>query len=221
MNRKLKQIVMATLKRAIVLATVWGVTSSALLTLRASIRIPRIRTLAELNPHPTDRLPSIGAWQAQSDSDFVGPLPSVGGVAWKGSTRSGRLEVSLPDQTWFEPGNARLTAEGHASLKALVQDIRLLPIPSTSVRITVASSTDSRPVVRLRHLYPTNRHLSAARASEAATALESLGLNPSRLSSVGLGSSLGAAFWRTLTVTLEFPPQKGTTVRGQLEMAQR
>ena len=96
---------------------------------------------------------------------------------------SGRgLYLTLPGDTLFAIGSARLSRGGEKTLRALVP---LLQRPG--MEVSVEGHTDA--TVSRSWNYRDNWDLSLARAVAVATVLEAGGVNPARLSVTGYGSA--------------------------------
>jgi len=96
---------------------------------------------------------------------------------------SGRgLYLTLPGDTLFAVGSARLSRGGKETLRALVS---LLQHPG--MEVSVEGHTDG--TVSRSWNYRDNWDLSLARAVAVATVLEAGGVNPARLSVTGYGST--------------------------------
>jgi len=96
---------------------------------------------------------------------------------------SGRgLYLTLPGDTLFAVGSARLSSGGEETLRALVP---LLQQPG--IEVSVEGHTDA--TVSRSWSYSDNWDLSLARAVAVATVLEAGGVNPARLSVTGYGSA--------------------------------
>ncbi|MEM7308705.1 MAG: OmpA family protein [Planctomycetota bacterium] len=91
----------------------------------------------------------------------------------------------LADAVLFSSGSSEVTPEGQSVLTELAQDISSRPFE----RLWVRGHTDSDPIVKetTRRLFPTNLHLSAARALGVATALVADGIAPGKVAIAGFG----------------------------------
>jgi chemotaxis protein MotB len=91
----------------------------------------------------------------------------------------------LADAVLFGSGSADVTPEGQAVLKKLAADINSRPYQ----RIWVRGHTDTDPIVKAatKERFPTNLHLSAARALSVAMDLVSDGLPTGKVVVAGFG----------------------------------
>lgn len=94
----------------------------------------------------------------------------------------GEVTVVLPSSVTFQTGEATLSGEAHS---ALVQVARILGTVPNDVR--VEGHTDNVPMRGGR--FPSNWHLSAARAQSVVRLLMAEGLSPRRLQVVGYGET--------------------------------
>ncbi len=118
------------------------------------------------------------------------PLPKSS-IQWTGPGAIERTSkghaLTLDDQSWFEPGTARLTSVGISALSELALSLKKLPLEGRTLQIE--GHTDSRPVVRHQKTYPTNWELSGARAFSVVRILEGHGFAREQLSGVGYADS--------------------------------
>lgn len=97
---------------------------------------------------------------------------------------SDRLVVTFVDEVLFAPGSAELHANGRSTIGKAVPTLATL----SGHWISVQGYTDSEPIgPALRHRYPTNWDLSAARAVEVVRYLQSQGVDPGNLVAAGYG----------------------------------
>lgn len=96
------------------------------------------------------------------------------------------LRIDIGEQVLFEPGQAELQAQAMQALQPIAQ-----ALSRSSVQIQVEGHTDSSPIQTAR--YPSNWELSAARASAVARFLQASGIDPKRLSAVGLADTRNLA----------------------------
>jgi chemotaxis protein MotB len=89
----------------------------------------------------------------------------------------------VTDQVLFTSGRAELTADGVQLVNAVGALIQPL-----EQRIIVEGHTDDRPISN--EFFPSNVHLSAARAATVELALTALGFAPERVRSTGMGDSV-------------------------------
>ncbi len=95
-----------------------------------------------------------------------------------------RLRITVKDEIFFPEGVAEVSKEGKSILDKLVPTLQKV----TDHRIEIEGYTDNVPIGQhLRHVYPTNWELSAARAAEVVKYLQKQGIDPSRLTAAGHG----------------------------------
>lgn len=94
----------------------------------------------------------------------------------------GHVELGIASAFLFQSGNAQLTEEEAALLKAVSSVLKKHPGP-----VRVEGHTDSQPISNGQ--YPSNWELSAARAASVVRVLQSAGIPASRLSAVGLADT--------------------------------
>ncbi|MEQ8861318.1 MAG: OmpA family protein [Pseudomonadales bacterium] len=92
------------------------------------------------------------------------------------------LEISLPSELLFAPGDASLRPDGEALLEELAAFLAEFDNP-----VTVEGYTDNVPVNSSR--FPSNWELSAFRASVVARFFEARGIERSRIAAVGYGEN--------------------------------
>ena len=78
------------------------------------------------------------------------------------------LVLSLPSHLLFQEGSSRLSQDSQASIEGLAAVLAVLPS-----RISVVGHTNSKPIRTA--LYPSNWHLSLARAAEVSNAIRRAG----------------------------------------------
>ena len=88
------------------------------------------------------------------------------------------LTIHLLERLLFESGSAELRAESKAVLDTLAEILRLLPN-----RIRIEGHTDNRPIRSAK--FPSNWHLSVARALNTAYYLMNRGVRPEKISIAG------------------------------------
>jgi chemotaxis protein MotB len=95
-----------------------------------------------------------------------------------------RLKVTVEDEILFPEGGWQLNSRGKAVLDKMLPALQDLK----DHRIEVEGYTDNVPIGgHLRHKFPTNWELSAARAAEVAKYLQNKGIDPSLLTAAGHG----------------------------------
>ncbi|MCB1163494.1 MAG: OmpA family protein [Candidatus Krumholzibacteriia bacterium] len=90
------------------------------------------------------------------------------------------LAIRLEDEMLFKPGQAVLETRSYPVLDVVAATLASYPNP-----VRVEGHTDNRPIESER--FPSNWELSAARAASVLRYFERSGLDPRRLSAVGLG----------------------------------
>ncbi|CUU01580.1 chemotaxis protein MotB [Candidatus Thermokryptus mobilis] len=88
------------------------------------------------------------------------------------------LTIHLLERLLFESGSAELKPEAKAVLDTIAEILKLLPN-----KIKIEGHTDDRPIRSAR--FPSNWHLSVARALNTAYYLMSKGVNPEKISIAG------------------------------------
>jgi len=88
------------------------------------------------------------------------------------------LTIHLLERLLFESGSAELKPEAKAVLDTIAEILKLLPN-----KIRIEGHTDDRPIKSAR--FPSNWHLSVARALNTAYYLMSKGVNPEKISIAG------------------------------------
>ena len=94
-------------------------------------------------------------------------------------------KIRLLDAVLFETGRAEIRKEGEAVLKRLASVLKAEAVKGHHIR--VEGHTDDQPVVANKDAYPTNWHLSGARALNVLLCLEANGLDSKDLSFAGFG----------------------------------
>lgn len=96
-------------------------------------------------------------------------------------TRAGdRIEIEMKERMLFGSGDARLSSEALRALRALGQTLKRIPS-----HLQVEGHTDNVPIST--PTYPSNWELSAARAASVVHFFARVGVEPWRMSAVGLG----------------------------------
>ena len=92
--------------------------------------------------------------------------------------------ITLKSDVVYESGSVELNQHGEAALRSVTEQLRNYP----ERIISIEGHTDNKKIsARLAQYYPSNWELSAARASEAANFIVSLGIAEERLRVVGYG----------------------------------
>lgn len=92
----------------------------------------------------------------------------------------GRIEIEMKERMLFGSGEARLSADSLQPLRELAQTLARLPS-----HLQVEGHTDNIPIATAT--FPSNWELSAARAASVVHFLARSGIEPWRMSAVGLG----------------------------------
>jgi flagellar motor protein MotB len=98
-----------------------------------------------------------------------------------GSPQPGEIELTFLNTRFFASGDASLTREGQAMLKAVAMKLRAMGQQS---QIEVEGHTDADPIKNSQ--FPSNWELSGARAATVVRFLQTDGLRPERLRASGL-----------------------------------
>lgn len=85
----------------------------------------------------------------------------------------------------FDSGSATLRNEAQETIRQLGRI--LMAVDATGYDVQIVGHTDSVPITRSRQRFPTNRHLSVARAISVARALQTAGVPGVRLMTAGWG----------------------------------
>jgi chemotaxis protein MotB len=110
--------------------------------------------------------------------DSLGSLISVGVVGVK--QNESFVEVTIRTDLLFTSGSAELANVAVDPLRQLAQTLTTLPNP-----VRVEGHTDDRPIATTA--FPSNWELSAARAASVVRVLLAAGMDPTRMSVVGMG----------------------------------
>ena len=94
-------------------------------------------------------------------------------------------KVSIAGDVLFPSGSAELTEKAKGILKKLVPILSDPKFKDTYIR--VEGHTDDQPIVRVKEKFPTNWHLSVARAVSVLMQLKELGIPEARIYAAGYG----------------------------------
>ena len=105
--------------------------------------------------------------RAQSDEEVKKRLhaelerlaSSIGGGAVVRDTAEGPM-IQLPETILFDSGLARLKTKGEAALEKIARYLKSNP----AAMVRIDGHTDNDPIVKSKHLWKSNHHLSAGRA---------------------------------------------------------
>ena len=84
---------------------------------------------------------------------------SIGGGAVVRDTAEGPM-IQLPETILFDSGLAKLKTKGEAALEKIARHLKLHP----AAIVRIDGHTDNDPIVKSKHLWESNHHLSAGRA---------------------------------------------------------
>lgn len=160
-------------------------------------------------PAPASPIPPDEPSQNQARALFSGLGKDV-----DVSVIKGRVNLRVKDNILFASGDAALSNAGKALLARLAQRLKAGNYP-----IAVQGHTDNRPIHTRQ--FPSNWELSAARAAAVVQALISDGIQPNRLSAIGLAdtqpvapndTASGRAENRRVDLELHLPPSMLTGI---------
>ncbi len=120
---------------------------------------------AELNA--ANKVNNVYENRAQSDEEVKERLRSelerlarsIGGGAAVRDTAEGPM-IQLPETILFDSGLAKLKTKGEVALEKIAKHLKSHP----SAIVRVDGHTDNDPIVKSKHLWESNHHLSAGRA---------------------------------------------------------
>jgi chemotaxis protein MotB len=84
---------------------------------------------------------------------------SIGGGAVVRDTAEGPM-IQLPETILFDSGLAKLKTQGEVALEKIAKHLKTHP----SAIVRIDGHTDNDPIVKSKHLWKSNHHLSAGRA---------------------------------------------------------
>ncbi len=99
---------------------------------------------------------------------------------------NGKTALRLSSQIFFQPGSATLRDDARSTLTEVVPVLKNF---GSDVRYVIEGHTDNQPIQKSKDQFPTNWHLSAARAISVARQLISEGINKKRIKVVGRGAT--------------------------------
>jgi chemotaxis protein MotB len=136
--------------------------------------------------HALNKVMGGGEVAAENRIDVVETAIEIANIMGKGEAvvRATETEVSivLPSSVTFASGDATLTANAATRLAEAVS--RLAAVPGV---IRIEGHTDDVPITGA--VFPTNWHLSAARAQSVLKLLLAAGMDPSHVEVVGYGDT--------------------------------
>ncbi|MGR3293289.1 MAG: OmpA/MotB family protein [Candidatus Scalindua sp.] len=120
---------------------------------------------AELNA--ANKVNMVYEDRAQSDEEVKERLRaelerlarSIGGGAVVRDTAEGPM-IQLPETILFDSGLAKLKTQGEVALEKIAKHLKTHP----SAIVRIDGHTDNDPIVKSKHLWKSNHHLSAGRA---------------------------------------------------------
>jgi len=95
---------------------------------------------------------------------------------------NGQTALRLSSQIFFQPGSAELREDAKTSLSEVIPVLKQF---GSDVRYVIEGHTDNQPIQHSKDKFPTNWHLSAARAISVAEHLISKGMTKKRIRVVG------------------------------------
>ncbi|MEM6632767.1 MAG: OmpA family protein [Bacteroidota bacterium] len=101
------------------------------------------------------------------------------------SERKGKLYITMSNGILFDAGRARLAKDSETAVEAIASALK----ENTDLGIRVEGHTDNDPVKIHKYKYKDNWALSTARALAIVSELEKMGVDSSRLTAAGKGST--------------------------------
>lgn len=138
---------------------------------------PAPEVVAPARAGPDERLVALGRY-----FDQLVQARGVDGAA-DVTVRDGEIVMSLGETVGFAPGSDAIPTSG----RELLQEVRAVALSMPDLAIAVSGHTDDRPIRTLR--FPSNLHLSLARAARVA---EGLGADAPELRARVFASGYGA-----------------------------
>ena len=152
-------------------------------------RVPKLRSIADIK---SSYLPNSARDLTVISQSAPSSLPPKDN-AWTGPGQMEKIDggflVTLDDQKWFEPGSAKMNSHGIQAVISAAQAIKTTFPRWKKLQIEVQGHTNSSPVIRHRHLYPSNWELSGSRAFTVVRLLDANGFPEKNLSGVGYADS--------------------------------
>lgn len=120
---------------------------------------------------------------SQRTQELLNKIKGASGEQWTIDPESG--VITLADTVLFDTGSGELRKQGEEVLRRLAEALKIETASGRFLRID--GHTDDQPVVVHKETYPTNWHLSGARALNVLLFFQSLGIDPGRMSYAGYG----------------------------------
>lgn len=117
------------------------------------------------------------------DADTGFAVPGISGVD-VGINARGELTMSVQGDVLFPSGSTKLNSGAETTL-ARIADVLKSDYPGNTIR--VEGHTDNDPIKKTKNLYSDNRDLSLKRAYSVTKFLESKGIDPAKVETVGHG----------------------------------
>lgn len=117
-------------------------------------------------------------------------IPGVDGVDVSFDEAKGEMTMRVPGDLLFASGSSTVSKGANATLSRIAE---ILNSDYAGQTVRVEGHTDSDPIKKSKGKYDSNRDLSLQRAYAVTKQLESQGVSPSRIETVGFGQykSLG------------------------------
>lgn len=146
---------------------------------------PTAAQLANLQQELAERDRMIAELQAslKAPQDDGSPIPGIEGVDVYQTAR-GDLAMSVQGDVLFASGSTTINKSAEATLARIAEVLRR-DYGAKSVRIE--GHTDTDPISKTKNLYADNRELSLKRAYAVTKFLETKGVQPERIETVGHG----------------------------------
>lgn len=110
--------------------------------------------------------------------------PGIEGIETEYDAAKGEMTVRVPGDVLFDPGVATLKSSAKATLDKIAN---ALATDYAGKQVRVEGHTDSDPLQKTKAQWGDNRMLSSARAIAVTRYLESKGVDPKRIASIGYG----------------------------------
>jgi chemotaxis protein MotB len=141
---------------------------------------PGIDPGSDTGTHSSDRFREDGAATRISDEVTISLQDYIDQGLVSISQTGDRLEIEMKDRMLFSSGTARLSRDALSALRALSDSLKRIPS-----HLQVEGHTDNVPIATAA--FPSNWELSAARAASVVHFFARSGVEPWRMSAVGLG----------------------------------
>lgn len=147
-------------------------------------RRPDASQVAGLQSSLAEREAKIAELEAKLRTPGAEASPGIDGIETEYDAAKGEMTVRVPGDVLFDPGAATLKPSAKATLDKIAQALKT---DYAGKEIRVEGHTDSDPLKRTRSQWGDNRMLSSARAIAVTRYLESKGIDPKRIASIGYG----------------------------------